>query len=150
METLALEVVQEIGLYLDPKSYHSLRQSFTTRLPFVQRVLLCYFDNPKVLELLYDSDRKDLHLYCKITQINQTWIQELLDYKQYNLLVPFAHQVKELDPLFYHRNKLLYALQYHQFLYITRLFQNTIFLADVFHITSLYQHVHVVICRKAK
>ena len=36
MEYVAVELLQEIGLYLDPKSYHSLRKSMNTRLPIYQ------------------------------------------------------------------------------------------------------------------
>ena len=138
MESLALELLQEIGLYLDPKSYHSLRKSFNTILPFVQRVLPCYFEHPKVTELLKKFPRKDFNEYFRITQLNQGLTKKLLDNHQYNLLVPFAQQVIELVPLFYHRNKLYNALCNHQFLYITRLFQDPIFVAEVSNLRELY------------
>ena len=138
METLALELLQEIGLYLDPKSYHSLRKSFNTLLPFVQRVLPCYFDHPKVTELLKEFPRKDFKEYFRITQMNEELYWKLLDIHQYNLLVPFAHRVIEFDPEFYHFNKLNYAVRYVQSLYITRLFRNPSFVAEVSNLRELY------------
>ena len=96
MESLAVELLEEIGLYLDPKSYHSLRNSLITKIPFVQRVLPCYFEHAKVIALLDDFPRKDLREYFKITRMNSELIQKLLFTHHYNLLVPYAQQVIEI------------------------------------------------------
>ena len=147
METLAVELLEEIGLYLDPKSYHSLRKSFNTLLPFVQRVLPCYFDHPRVQGLLEELPKKDMNAYCKITQMNQTLYWKLLDIHQYNLLVPFAQQILESHQQFYHINNLKNAIKHGQSVYIASLFQNSTFLADVTNITELYPIIHVEICQ---
>ena len=123
MESLAVELLEEIGLYLDPITYHFLRESFNILLPFVQRVLPCYFDYPKVQQLLKEYNDTYLNRLFKITEMNQRLIKKLLEYNQFGLLVPFSRQVLEVDSVFYHPSRLKIAIMYHQSLYITKLFQ---------------------------
>ncbi len=140
MESLAVELVQEIGLYLDPKTYHSLRKSYNTHLPFVQRVLPSFFGYPKVQELLvkHKYRRKELKTLFQISEVNQELIKKFLDCNQFSLLIPFARQVLEIDPNFYHSSKLSCAIENHQFLYITRMFQIATCSADLSKLEYLY------------
>jgi hypothetical protein len=83
MEFLTVELLEEIGLYLDPKSYHYLRYSFMSQLPFVQRVLPLYLEYPMVQELLGQKPPKKLRTFIQFTLISQSLIEQLLNMQQW-------------------------------------------------------------------
>ena len=92
MNDVPIELLQEIGLYLDPKSYYRLRNSFQTQLPLQQRILPCYFDYPNVSELLRKFVKKHASLddMIKLTELDTECIRKLLENGCWDILVPFC------------------------------------------------------------
>jgi hypothetical protein len=105
LNDLPIELLQEIGLYLDPKSYYRLRNSFQSQLPLRQRFLPCYFDNPNVTRLLSRViKRHELNDVIKLTEVGTDCIRMLLKVGFWDVLVPFAQKVLEIVPDFYHQD----------------------------------------------
>jgi hypothetical protein len=145
MNHVPIEMLQEIGLYLDPKSYYRLRNSFQSALPLQQRILPCYFDYRNVGVLLEEVIEKDvLDDVIKLTEVDQNCIELLLDYYQFDVLVPFAPKVLEMDPDFYHVDKIRVAIADSQSVYLKALFKQPLCFAGV---TKLYHYcLHRNLC----
>jgi hypothetical protein len=146
MNDVPVEMLQEIGLYLDPKSYYRLRNSFQTQLPLQQRILPCYFDHPHVGVLLPVVIVKDvLQDVIKLTEVDSDCIRKLVHYGVWDVLVPFAQQVLEIVPDFYHQDKLEIAIINYQNVYIKALFshsQNSVALIRNLYPNDLHRNLH--------
>ena len=125
MDTLPIEMLQEIGLYLDPESHHNFRISYRNQLPFQQRALPCFFDYPIVIRLferLTEITMDDVDV-IRLTEFDKEIYQKLLQNGCLDLLVPFATEALEIDPHFYHSDKLKIAIVNYQSIYTKALFK---------------------------
>ena len=137
MNYLPIEMVQEIGLYLDPQSYNRLRNSFKSQLPLRQRILPCYFDHPNVIGLLERVSENDAWGdVIRLTEIDTDCIRKLVANGFWDVLVPFAQKVLEIVHDFYHQDKLETAIKRNQNVYVKALFlhsQNSFTLIELYH-----------------
>ncbi len=117
MDIIPIELVQEIGLYLDPISYHRLRISFSTPLPFQQRVSPCYFDYPLVVRFLERLKEITMDDVIRLTEFDIYIYEKLLENGCFDLLIPFETEALEIDPNFYHSDKLETAFVNYQSIY---------------------------------
>jgi hypothetical protein len=151
MNYLPIELVQEIGLYLDPKSYYRLRNSFQTILPLQQRILPCYFDHPNVTRLLSRViENHTLDDVIKLTEVDN-WteidkycIRMLVKVGFWDVLVPFEQKVLEIVPNFYRQDNLENAIKRHQNVYVKALFSHTQIATielSALYSTSLHRHL---------
>ena len=138
MEKVPLELLQEIGEYLDPQSYHSLRYSFKNQLQFIQRVVPSFFEYPTVVEFQRQNPTKSFELFAKLTTINDSLILQLVDQRQFSCLVPFSDKVVKILPYFYNYHWFWDAMRNHQFGYVNRLFQHPNCVENLKKIIKMY------------